>query len=106
MNSKIIQKLTERVVTYDVETTTTAKGSPFNELNKLVMIQYKINDEVPVVLLPDEFHKVKPVLESASVIVGTNLKFDLHWLQRELSMKVNCVWDLQISEFLFWNLEW
>lgn len=106
MNSKIIQKLTERVVTYDVETTTTAKGSPFNELNKLVMIQYKINDDAPVVLLPDEFHKVKPVLESASLVVGTNLKFDLHWLQRELGIKVKCVWDLQIAEFLFSNQQW
>lgn len=106
MSKELIRRLTQRVVTFDTETTTTTKGSAFNDVNKLVMIQYKINDEAPVVLSPEEFHKVKPVLESASVIVGTNLKFDLHWLQRELGIKVDCVWDLQIAEFLFSCQQW
>lgn len=103
---QILEKLLKNVVTVDVETTTTAKGSPFNAANKLVTIQYKVGRSDPVVLKPEEFHLVLPVLESASVIVGTNLKFDLHWLQRELSYKATTVWDCQLAEFLFSNQQW
>lgn len=106
MNTQILEKLLKNVVVLDVETTTTAKGSPFNAVNKLVTIQYKVGLSDPVVLWPENFHLVLPVLESASLIVGTNLKFDLHWIQRELVYKANVVWDCQLAEFIFSNQTW
>ena len=106
MNSNILEKLCTKVITLDVETTTKAKGSPFNAQNKLITIQYKINNEKPIVLQQTEFHKIIDVLNSASLIVGTNLKFDLHWLQRELGYKATCVWDCQLAEFIFSRQTW
>lgn len=105
-SSSIFQKLTQRVITFDVETTTTAKGSAFNASNKLVTIQYKINNEAPVVLIKEDFPEMLPILESASVVVGSNLKFDLHWLRRELNATVPCVWDCQLAEFILSKQQW
>jgi DNA polymerase-1 len=93
----------QNVVTFDVETTTKAKGSPFNQDNSLVMIQLKVNNEEPVVFSKENFKDALPILESASVVCGFNIKFDCHWLQRELGAKLKAVWDCQLAEFLLSN---
>lgn len=105
-SSNIFQKLTQKVVTVDVETSTKAKGSAFNLDNVLVTVQIKVNDEPTQVLFEEDFDKVVPLLESASLLVGFNLKFDLHWLQRQFGFKANCVWDCQLAEFMFSKQTW
>ena len=96
----------KNVVTVDTETTTTNKGHPFTLKNKCVTIQVKVNNEPTQVFTNSEFGKVRAILESASMVVGTNIKFDLHWLQRELGFQANSVWDLQIAEFIFSDQLW
>lgn len=98
--------LLKRVITVDVETTIKNKGHPFTEENKLVTIQLKINDEPTQVFTNTEFGKVRAILESGSLVVGTNLKFDLHWLQREIGYTAKYVWDLQLAEFIFSDQLW
>ena len=90
----------------DVETTTIAKGSAFNQQNKLVMVQIKKLDQPTQVFFAEDFHKVVPILETASCLVGFNLKFDLHWLEREFGFKAQCVWDCQLAEFIFSKQTW
>ena len=98
--------LQKRVITVDVETTTTNKGHPFTLNNKCVTIQVKVDDEPTKVFTNKDFGKVRAILESASLVVGTNIKFDLHWLQRETGFQANAVWDLQLAEFLFSDQLW
>lgn len=90
----------------DVETTTHAKGSAFNQQNELVTVQLKVGESPAVVYFKEDFGKVIPILESASVIIGFNLKFDLHWIQREFGWKADCVWDCQLAEFIFSKQTW
>ena len=98
--------LLKRVMTFDVETTTTNKGSPFTLRNKLVTIQIKDGDNPTRVFKPEEFHEVPAILRSASMLVATNAKFDLHWLQRELGFLAQSVWDCQLAEFLLSKQLW
>lgn len=98
--------LLKRVMTFDVETTTTNKGSPFTLRNKLVTIQIKNGNDTTRVFKPEEFHEVPAILRSASMLVATNSKFDLHWLQRELGFQAASVWDCQIAEFLLSRQLW
>lgn len=98
--------LLKRVMTFDVETTTTNKGSPFTLRNKLVTIQIKNGNDTTRVFKPEEFHEVPAILRSASMLVATNSKFDLHWLQRELGFLAQSVWDCQLAEFLLSKQLW
>lgn len=102
----MIDKLLANVVTFDTETTTTCKGNPFNHTNSVVTMQTKVNDETPEVFAKQDFSKVPDILQAASIVVGANLKFDLHWLQRELGIKLNCVWDVQLAEFILSKQQW
>ena len=93
-------------VVVDVETTTKAKGNPFNLQNTLVTIQIKQGEEKPLILTRENFHVANDILSNASCIIGFNLKFDLNWLARELEFKANCVWDCQLAEFMFSKQTW
>lgn len=90
----------------DVETTVKNKGNVRTAGNFLVTIQLKVGDEETRVFTKETFSQCRPILDSASVIVGTNLKFDLAWIKRELDWEATTVWDLQIAEFLFSNQMW
>lgn len=104
--SSTLSLLLKKVVTVDVECTTSNKGNPFDLTNKLVTIQLKVNDDEPIVLFKDRFHEALPILLSASCVVGFNLKFDLNWLRRELGFIPTCVWDCQLAEFMFSKQKW
>lgn len=98
--------LLKKVITFDVETTTKNKGHPFTVENKLVTIQLKVNDETTQVFTATDFGKVRAILESGSLVVATNAKFDLHWLRRELGYEAEYLWDLQLAEFIFSDQLW
>ena len=58
--SSTLSLLLKKVVTVDVECTTSNKGNPFDLTNKLVTIQLKVNDDEPIVLFKDRFHEALP----------------------------------------------
>jgi DNA polymerase III epsilon subunit-like protein len=72
-------------VVLDVETTTSNDGNPFDLKNKLVLIQLK-NKEKSIYFTKEDFHLCLSHLEKASLLVGQNIKFDLHWMRRELGL--------------------
>lgn len=99
-------KLLANPVVVDVETSTAVKGNPFNENNKLVTVQIKQGQAPPLVFYEEDFDKVMPILEQASVAIGFNFKFDLHWLRRQFGYVASCVWDCQLAEFMFSKQTW
>lgn len=105
-NTKILNLLLQNPVVVDVETTTTHKGNPFVVGNKLVTIHIKEKNKAPYTLTKDNFKDCLLVLEGASVLIGFNFKFDLHWLQRELGFKAKCIWCCQLAEFIFSDQSW
>lgn len=93
-----------RVLTLDVETTTSNKGNPFDRRNKLVMVGFKFLDEPPMsfnILDEDEIVEMRYYIEQADVLVGFNIKFDLHWLR---NIGIDCrnkrIYDVQLGEYI------
>lgn len=99
-----LNELIDEILFLDVETTTFNKGHPFDPRNKLVSYVTCINNNTVFKHYsdPDFMGWIKDQLNSASIISGFNIKFDLHWLRRLglfLPAKVK-VWDLQLGEFI------
>jgi DNA polymerase I-like protein with 3'-5' exonuclease and polymerase domains len=105
------------VLILDCETTTYEKGNPFSRRNKLCYVG--LQDEVGYNDFKIEYDKdpygtqiaeIKQRISNADLIVGFNLKFDLHWIRRyahtnflDLSVPV---WDCQLAEFLLSHQRW
>ena len=89
-----------------METSIKNKGNVRTAGNVLVTIQVKVGDCETRVFTKESFKECIPLLDSASCIVGTNLKFDLSWIKAELGWEPTTVWDLQLAEFLFSNQTW
>jgi DNA polymerase I-like protein with 3'-5' exonuclease and polymerase domains len=98
------------ILTFDTEATTYEKGNPFSQQNKLMSIAYQVNDGSPQYLSIEHdgqpyairLTKIKNLVEQASLLVGFNLKYDLHWLKRyvtDIRFPVHC-WDTQLAEFI------
>ena len=89
-----------------MESTISNKGNPFDETNKLVLIQLK-DKQNAYHYNRNNFTNCCPTLATASCIIGSNLKFDLHWMRLELNFKPKCpIWDLQLAEFILSNQTW
>lgn len=104
--SNILNLLLKNPVTLDVETTTVAKGSPYNPQNQLILIQIGLANGEVLCFTKERFTEASRYLLEASIIIGTNLKFDLAWIKRELGLTFSSVWDLQLAEFLFSKQQW
>lgn len=76
----------------DVETTTHNKGHRFDPRNQLV--SYVINNEFYYFSDPN----FKTGLDKHTLIVGFNIKFDLHWL--DIPLEDVSIWDCQLAEFV------
>lgn len=90
---------------FDVETSTVCKGNPFTASGKLVSYSLQI-DSNPVAFsyhtMIDFMAPLRSAFEKAKLIIGFNLKFDLHWAARNgvrPSGRVR-IWDCQIAEFI------
>lgn len=89
---------------FDVETTTRNKGHPFTPSNRL--ISYVTLDDSSVAFKyyrdPDFLDSFRQLLEKADVVVGFNIKFDLHWASNaKIFLHVRQrVWDCQLAEFV------
>lgn len=100
-----VPKKIPSTVTFDVETTTKNKGNPFTSSNKMVSYSIKA-DESPSSFnhcdALDFLNELRATLQFAKLVVGFNIKFDLHWIRRygvTLPNRVR-IWDCQIAEFI------
>ena len=101
----------------DVETTFVMNDnrrtdpSPFNSQNRLVSIQYAINDkdihfrwfhhkDLKCIDTRDAFTEIQSVLNNTTLLVGHNIKFDLIWLWESGFKYTNKVYDTMIGEYL------
>jgi DNA polymerase I-like protein with 3'-5' exonuclease and polymerase domains len=93
------------ILTFDVETNTVNKGNPFTASGKLVSYSIKINDgavSFNYFNSLDFLNELRAYMQQSRLIVGFNLKFDLHWAARhgiKPPSKAR-VWDCQLAEFI------
>jgi len=91
----------------DVETTISNKGNPFDETNKLCYVglldtshslfSIEYNDQ------PYKKHleEIQSRINDAEILVGFNIKFDLHWLRKYgINFVGKRVWDCQLVHFI------
>lgn len=92
------------VLTIDIECSISNKGNPFDQTNKLVCVGFKIGDITDIIYFPcshEDFMYAQGYIDSADLLVGFNIKFDLHWLRRAgIDFSGKRIWDCQIGEFL------
>lgn len=106
MIGNTLNLLAKNPLVIDVETTISNTGNPFDINNKLVLIQIKTPTE-SIAFTKNNFFDILPYIKKASVLIGSNFKFDLHWLRKELNYIIDTpIWDLQLAEFIFSNQQW
>lgn len=91
----------------DVETTIYNKGDPFDQRNKLVLGGWGTTSSC-VYFDNDKDQSITQLLAGASLVIGFNFKFDLHWL-RNIGVTIPIrlpVWDCQLAEFILSNQTW
>lgn len=96
------------IAIFDCETTIKNDGSPFTPSNKLCLLGLK--DKHGYTSYDIEYSgkpygqaltEIKKRLEDAHLVVGFNLKFDLHWIKRYVpDLFIRSVFDCQLAEFL------
>lgn len=101
----------------DVETTISNKGNPFDKSNKLCYvghsdpedplaenIVYNIEyDETPY---KKSLKLLQQTIDKVDMLIGFNIKFDLHWLRRYGINFSHChIWDCQLAEFILTGQE-
>lgn len=85
---------TKPYLVLDVETNTFQKGNPFSKCGKLVVVG--IGDYLGM-----DKGKIQEQINSTKLLVGFNIKFDLHWLRNyEIDFSSCAVWDCQLADFL------
>lgn len=97
-----------RSLVLDVETTISNKGNPFDESNKLCYVGLSNTDKTQCYAIEysDEpyRHKLEEIqkeIDQAEVLVGFNIKFDLHWLRKYgINFVGKRVWDCQLVHFI------
>lgn len=92
-------------LTFDVETNTINKGNPFTASGKLISYSIKPDDKevsFNYYTAIDFLTELRMLMQQARLIIGFNLKFDLHWASRKgIKPPDKCrVWDCQIAEFI------
>lgn len=94
--------------TFDCETTILNNGNPWTKANKLccVCIKDKEGSTVYKLAYDDEPYgealaEIQRRLEAADLLIGFNIKFDLHWIRRYVpNLRIRSVYDCQLAEFL------
>lgn len=94
----------------DVETTILNNGDPFNGRNSLCYIGvlernwhclYPIEyDDTPY---GGQLKSIEEDIQKASIVIGFNIKFDLHWIRRYGINMPKKVWDCQLVHFILTN---
>lgn len=102
-----------RVLVYDVETTTIDNGNPFRKENKVCTAGF-LSDEYSAIVdveysgLPpgDSIYAWKDWFKDYNLLVGFNLKFDIHWARRYGIEWTGRVWDCQLVHFILTNQQY
>jgi DNA polymerase I-like protein with 3'-5' exonuclease and polymerase domains len=96
-----------RSLILDVETTISNKGNPFDETNKLCYIGLLDTDASVYSIEYDDqpyrtrLEEVQAKVNGADVLVGFNIKFDLHWIRKYgINFMGKRVWDCQLVHFI------
>ena len=96
-----------RSLILDVETTISNKGNPFDETNKLCYIGLlgstcrTISIEYDSEPYRHKLQEVQEEIDKAEILVGFNIKFDLHWLRKYgINFVGKRVWDCQLVHFI------
>ena len=97
-----------RSLILDVETTISSKGNPFDESNKLCYVGLSNTDKTQCYAIEyddDPYrHKLEEIqkeIDQAEILVGFNIKFDLHWLRKYgINFVGKRVWDCQLVHFI------
>ena len=96
-----------RSLILDVETTISNKGNPFDETNKLCYIGLLDTDASVYSIEYDDqpyrtrLEEVQAKIDEADVLVGFNIKFDLHWIRKYgINIVGKRVWDCQLVHFI------
>lgn len=79
---------------FDYETTTHSKGSAFDQRNKSVCIGIKVDDQPTFC----SFENIAVPIDD--LVVGFNIKFDLHWLRKNGHPLPTKIWCCQVAEFI------
>lgn len=74
-------------------------GHPLSKWNKCVLVGWRV-DSLTALRTPDNIVDLQKMLDT-SLVIGFNIKFDLHWLRR-LGLNVSHlkIWDCQIAEYM------
>ena len=90
------------ILTVDTEQTTWTKGNPFDQRNYNVCISWKTTDgeDEGGVIFAEDRGQFEPIYKRADLVVGFNLKYDLHWLKKLYDYIPERIWDCQLCEFL------
>lgn len=98
------------LTTLDTETTITNDGHAFTASNRLCYVGlgsdiYEDYDvEYTDTPYGNNLGRVRKRIEDSTVLVGQNIKFDLHWIRRYINdIKFPRVYDTQLAEFLLSN---
>lgn len=100
---------TTKITTLDCETTTFQKGNPFSRRNRLCAVGLDtvrgytgLDIEYSASPYGKELESIRTIIEAETdLIVGFNLKFDLHWIKRYVGdISLPLVWDCQLAEFI------
>ena len=97
-----------KTLVLDVETTITNTGHPFTKDNKLMLVGldgHRVYDiEFGVEPHKKALEDIQVAVDECDMLVGFNIKFDLHWLQRYgIDFKTKRVHDCQLVEFILRN---
>lgn len=96
------------ILTLDCETSIKNKGNPFTKSNKLCLVGLEDKDGYTEYDIEnsgnpygDHLRDIAYRIGNADLVVGFNLKFDLHWLRRYIpDVRIRRVYDCQLAEFV------
>jgi len=98
-------------VILDCETTIKNKGSPFTKSNKLCLVGLEDKDshheydiEYSGTPYGDHLRDLSSRIRGADLLIGFNIKFDLHWIRRYIpDVRIPRIYDCQLAEFILGN---
>ena len=94
------------ITIFDVETTISNKGNPFDQTNKLCYAGFKTGNQTHLFDVeysdsPCDVYSIQDILRTSMLLVGFNIKFDLHWIKKYGLSFNNCrIWDCQLVHFI------
>ena len=102
------------VLFFDTEATTYQKGHPFSKPNRLMCVATLFDGTSTYFDIEHSgkpyghnLQAIKEQFQQAKLIVGFNVKYDLHWLRRYISdLPIPRVWDCQLGEFILSAQRW